>query len=436
VRIEGEPYTVIGVAPRSLRFPSDRTALWIPMRFDRGNLGAFWGSGGHAIIGRLRDGITVEDARADVRAAYAEVRLENPIWNPGPEYRRDARVDPLQSAQVATVRPTLLMLLGVVLLVLLIACVNVANLLLVRLTARSREFAIRTAVGGGRSRLIRQLVTESAVLAALGGVLGLLVAWGGLRWMRSALPAELPNASGIALDVRVLAFTAGLAVLTAVVIGSLPAWRALDVGRLSALAWRGTSRGLGSRRLSSALVAAEIALAVIVVTGAQLLIRSFVELRRVHPGFVSESLVTAKVSPPASSYEGPERRIAFLDAVTARTSGLSGVAQVAAVSAPPLHGGTSGMAVRIQGQAEDLRNVLPTIEGYAVITPDYPSTMGIPLVRGRPLTAGDRADSPEGRDHVIRQGPGDFDHALVPIRDSPQLVVRETGDPGVDHGLV
>jgi putative ABC transport system permease protein len=212
--------------------------------------------------------------------------------------------------------------------------------------------------------------------------------------MRSALPAELPNASGIALDVRVLAFTAGLAVLTAVVIGSLPAWRALDVGRLSALAWRGTSRGLGSRRLSSALVAAEIALAVIVVTGAQLLIRSFVELRRVHPGFVSESLVTAKVSPPASSYEGPERRIAFLDAVTARTRGLSGVAQVAAVSAPPLHGGTSGMAVRIQGQAEDLRNVLPTIEGYAVITPDYPSTMGIPLVRGRPLTAGDRADSP------------------------------------------
>jgi len=397
VTVDGALRTVVGVMPRDFHFPSHATQLWIPLTLDRANLGALWGSGGYTFIARLRPGVTVDQARADVRRVAREIRRENPIWDPGPEYGSTADVMPLQRSIVGAVRPTLLLLLGVVGCVLLIACVNVANLLLVRTTARQQELAIRTALGGGRGRLLRQLLTESVVLAIIGGIAGLLLAWPAVRALVALLPADMPRVAEIGLDWRVLAFTALLTLLTGVAFGLLPALRATGGALHASLkaGGRGGSRGAGHHRLSSALVAGEIALAVVLVSAAGLLVRSFQELRRVDPGFRTERVIAARISPPKQRYADAARQRAFYTGLLQRVAALPGVESAAAVNQLPLRGGVYGLAIRVEGKFEDMRRTLPMADHYQIVTPGYLQTMGIPLLRGRWFTDADREGAPD-----------------------------------------
>jgi putative ABC transport system permease protein len=397
VNINGFPHAVIGVMPAGFHYPARSTLAWIPMMFERANSGQIWGWGGNRITARLAPGVSAEAAQAELRQIARRIRTDNPVWDPGEDYGRDATVIPLQEQAVGSVRPTLLLLLGVVGAVLLIACANVANLLLVRGAAREKELAIRSALGGGRARLLRQLLTESVLLSTLGALAGLVLAWFGLRVLIAMLPPDMPRISEIGIDLRVLAFTGGMAVLTGLAFGLVPALRSAGSNLLGSLneSGRSASRGPRHQRLSNGLVVAEIALSVVLVASAGLLVRSFIELNRVDPGFTSTRLVVARVSAPEQGYAEPERRRALFDRLLERVAAYPGVESVAAVNPLPLRDPLNGMAIRVQGQFEDMRRTLPSADHYQMITPGYLNTMGIPLISGRAFTADDRQGAPD-----------------------------------------
>lgn len=395
VMIEGAPYAVIGVMPEGFAFPSRDIQLWVPFTLPPSRSGAFWGDGGYQVIGRLRTGVTANAAQQEIRAVYPKIALENPIWSPGPNYMAKARVTPLQQRLVGSARTTLLLLLAVVGVVLLIACANVANLLLVRATSRTKEVAIRLALGGGRGRLLRQLMTESLVLAFLGGICGLIIGWWGIRGLVAILPPDIPRTADIAVDGRVLAFTTALVALTAALFGLLPALRATggDVHR----ALRDGSRTAGSshRHVASLLVCGEIGAAVLLVTCAMLLVRSMWALHAVDPGFRATSIVAARVSPPKKQYSDPATIQPLVDRLLDRVRGLPGVEAVGAADRLPMAGGMGKIAIRVAGQFEDLKNgTLPWADHYQLITPDYLLTMGVPVLAGRGFSATDIASSP------------------------------------------
>jgi putative ABC transport system permease protein len=391
--INGSARTVVGVMPAGFEFPSRGTELWVPLIFERSNAGQFWGWGGNRITARLAPGVSAAQAQEEVREIARRIRTENPVWDPGEEYGRDARVVPLLENAVGGVKPTLLLLLAVVGCVLLIACANVANLLLVRAAGRRKELAIRSALGGGRSRLIRQLLTESLVLSSAGALGGLVLAWAGLRVLVAMIPPDMPRMGEVAIDGRVLAFTGVLALVTGVAFGLLPAMRSIGACLLGALneSGRSASRGAGHNRLSNGLVVAEIAVSVVLVASAGLLVRSFVELTRVHPGFSPGQVVSARISAPERAYSEPDRVRGFYGGLLERVAGLPGVTHVGAVNPLPLRDPLNGMAIRVQGQFEDMRNALPSADHYQMVTPGYLRTMGIALVSGRDITDADRA---------------------------------------------
>ena len=397
ITVNGFPHAVVGVMPRGFQFPQRSTLAWIPLVFEKSNSGQLWGWGGQHITARLAPGITAAMAQDELRSLTPRLRKENPVWDPGEEYGRTATVVALQEKEVGGVRPTLLLLLGVVGAVLLIACGNVANLLLVRGAAREKELAIRSALGGGRGRLIRQLLTESVMLSAAGGIAGLLLAWAGLRALIAMLPPDMPRAGEIGIDLRILGFTAGLAVITGLAFGLVPAMRSATSSLLGALndSGRSASRGVRHQRLSNGLVIGEIALSVVLVASAGLLVRSFIELNRTDPGFTSTRLVVARVSAPERGYAEAERRRALFERLLTRVAGFPGVENVAAVNPLPLRDPLNGMAIRVQGQFEDMRRTLPSADHYQMITPDYLRTMGIPLVSGRTFTDADRPGAPD-----------------------------------------
>ncbi|MDQ3518616.1 MAG: ABC transporter permease, partial [Gemmatimonadota bacterium] len=397
VNINGFQHTVVGVMPAGFRFPGQATQAWIPIVYARSNVGQMWGWGGYNITARLASDISAGAAQSELRQIASGMRKDNPVWDPGEEYGKTADVVPLHEKAVGGVRPTLLLLLGVVAAVLLIACANVANLLLVRAAAREKELAIRSALGGGRGRLVRQLLTESVVLSTTGALAGLLLAWVGLRVLVAMLPPDMPRVSEIGIDARVLGFTAGLAVLTGLAFGLIPAIRSAGSSLLSSLSasGRSASRGPGHQRVSNGLVVAEIALSVVLVASAGLLVRSFVELNRIDPGFDPRNLVVARISAPEDGYADLERRRALFGRLLERISAFPGVQSVAAVNPLPLRDPLNGMAIRIQGQFEDLRRTLPSADHYQMITPDYLRTMGIALVGGRAFTDADRTGAPD-----------------------------------------
>lgn len=396
VMIEGAPYVVLGVMPEGFGFPTRETQLWIPVRMPPPRSGALWGIGGLSIIGRLRDGVTAAQAQQELRALYGRIRFENPVWDPGPTYGTQATVRELQQKLVGSTRTMLFLLLSVVAVVLLIACANVANLLLVRASARSQEVAVRMALGGGRGRIIRQLMTESMVLAACGGLGGVMLAWLGVRELTAALPPEIPRITAIAIDGRVLGFTALLVIATGIGFGILPAIRASGTvgGTL-----RGGSRASTSshRRLASLLVAAEIAAAVLLVIGATLLVRSATSMQSIDPGFRVSSLVTARITPPRMLFNDSVATVRFYDQVLDRLRALPGVQAVGAANQLPFgRSPIGGLATRIEGQFEDIRTgTLPTADHYQVVTPGYMATMQVPIVAGREFTRDDRAGAPD-----------------------------------------
>jgi putative ABC transport system permease protein len=395
--IDGAPFTIVGVMPARFHYPSADVEYWQPYVLSSSNLGRLWGLGEKHLVGRLAKGATLPQARGELKHVWPSLRRSNPLWDPGPTYRVNATVTPLQTDVVGSAGAVLWMLFGATLLVLMIACVNVANLLLARAIKRERELSVRAALGGGRGRLVRQLLTESLVLAALGGVVGLMLGWLALRGLVGA-SSGIPRADEISMNPAALAFGLAISVGTGLVFGIIPAFRATAASGgpsgVASAGRRATASG-AHLRLSGALVAGEVALAVILATASLLLVRSFDAVRSISPGFEATSVVAARVSMPGTRFTADTQSvIAFYDNLLARTRALPGVRGAALVDHLPLAQPVWGIAMRVQGQFEDFTHTLPMISHMQIVTPGYFATMGIPVVRGRALDATDRGDAP------------------------------------------
>ncbi|MGH7717691.1 MAG: FtsX-like permease family protein, partial [Gemmatimonadaceae bacterium] len=271
-------------------------------------------------------------------------------------------------------------------------------LMLARVTAREREFAVRAALGGSRGRLIRQVLTETVVLAAVGGALGVALSLGSVRWSVAALPESMIRTTDIGVNGAVLVFTTSLAMLTGIAFGLLPALRAASAGGAAGTAriGRGSIGGKSQQRLSNILVASEVALAVLLAIVAGLLTRSFDRLRSLPPGFSTEHVVSARISPPPAVYGAGEaaRATAFYEMVIERMAAMPGVSAVGVVDRLPIAAPVFGMGVRIQGQFEDGTQLLPMANHVQLITPGYLRALEIPILRGRAIEDGDRASAP------------------------------------------
>ena len=388
VRLEGIDRRIVGVMPPDFRFPASKTQLWIPLDLDPRSVGAYWGGSFMPVIGRLRDGVSLEQARAEVRATLPRIRGMFP-WKMPDALWSGSAVVPLQDSIVGDVSTTLFTLLGAIVLVLLIACANVTNLLLARAATRQREIAVRAALGAGRWRICRQLLTESVILAICGGGLGLLLAINGVAWLKLLLPANTPRLTSVTVDWRVLAFTAAIALLTGVIFGFAPALHASSIDLNESLKNAGRfSAAARSTRIRSVLAAAEIAVAVVLVIGAGLMIKSLWELSHVNPGFSTESIVTARITPNESFCEDLLRCQSFYSSVQDRVRALPGVSGAALVNVLPLDGRVDGFAASLEDHPRDPRDPAPVL-WESVVTPDYFKVMGIPLLRGRNFTATD-----------------------------------------------
>jgi putative ABC transport system permease protein len=394
VVIDAEPRTVVGVMPSTFAFPGSDTQLWIPYRFDRRDAVTLWGGGqGGVGVARLGATATAAQLEAERRAFTPQMRRANTVWTFPKQWGENRKVVALQERLVGDVRSRLLILLGAVAFVLLIACVNVANLLLARAGARQRELAVRNAIGAGRGRILRQLLTESLVHGLLGGAIGLFLAYGGVRLLVEVLPADVPRLDEVRVDWRVLAFTFGTSVVTALGFGAVPAWRGAR-SHLSGSLKAGDRSGTASfGRAAGILVVVEVALAVMLLTGAGLLIRSFGELLRIDPGFRTAGVVTARITPPRARYTGDATIRMLYSALLERLGALGGVQSAEAVSHLPLVGGRGGFAFEVEGKPFAPGASAPVTVDRRV-TAGYLESMGIPLRRGRALTEADRERTP------------------------------------------
>ena len=391
--LSGESYTVIGVMPHGFSFPIlPDTEVWRaadPLL--AANPGCDRGCVILRLMAKLKPSVAIDAARAEMDGLTRQIAERYPESNKGV----GATLVPLQEQLVGDVRPAMLVLLGAVALVLLIACANVANLLLARAAAREKEVAIRAALGASRGRLIRQHLTESLVLAVIGGALGLLLAFWLVDLLVSFAPKGTPRVEEIAVDPSVLAFTFGIAVLTGVVFGLAPAMLSSRTNFNSALKEGGRDSSATSRgaRVRSLLVVSEVALALMLLVGAGLLIKSFVNLQRVDPGFNPKSVLRVDVGLPRTRYPERNQSAAFYKELLDRIAVLPGVQSAGAVSSLPLSGGGTDSDFAIEGRppAEPGH---PQVAWYSSVTTGYFRAMGIRLLRGRELTEADNADGP------------------------------------------
>jgi predicted permease len=388
VSLDGQPHEVVGVMPAGFEIFGD-AELWVPLAQ---NTVVRRGRGVRllSIIGRLRGGVTREQAEAEVVSLAAQLEREYPASNAG----FSARLVPLHEQVTGEARPTLLILLAAVGLVLLIACANVANLALARAVSRQKEFAIRAALGAGRLGLVRQVLTESVLLGAAGGAAGLLLAVWGVKLLLSAGLENVPRRDEIGIDSRVLLFTFAVSILTGVLFGLAPALRASRAQLGDALK-SGARAGVGPRaaRLRGALVVAEVALSITLVAGAGLLVRSFVRLLDVNPGFRHDNLLSLGVLLPQPSYAQPEQRAEFYRRLEERLKSLPGVVSVGGVTRLPLQNPrnnvTSTLVVEGQPAPEGARHEVD----FRRASSDYFRTMGVPLLEGRALDERDGAEA-------------------------------------------
>jgi putative ABC transport system permease protein len=398
--LDDAPATVVGVMPPGFQLPSDYAGagmeLWSPLQLDPAANRADRGWHFLQAIGRLRDGVTVDAASAEVSTLMRGMLAQYPTEYT-PEFNGSATM--VRQEVVGDVRPAILVLLGAVALLLLIACANVAGLLLARAESRQREIALRTALGAGRPRLVRQLLTESLLLAAAGGMLGVILAAWGVQALVLAAPASVPRLSEIGIDARVLGFTLGLTVLTGLLFGIAPALHSVRPDLSQALTEGGRSGTAGGRRqlLRRALVGGQVAIALVLVTGAGLLVQSFVRLRQVDPGFRPDGLLTARVELSSVRFAtGASRREFYRDLVD-RLTHLAGVKAAAVARALPMTGRLEigDWSFILEGRAAS--PPLPTDyhpADWQVVTPGYFGAMGIPMREGRDFTDADRVGAP------------------------------------------
>jgi putative ABC transport system permease protein len=390
VHLNGEPYTIVGVTPAS--FSQERKIdVWTPMAFkpsetSNDNRGAHYVT----TIGLLRPGVTAAQADAEMRVIAAQLATQYPKSNKG----WTVFVMSVLEYSTRNVRVVLYTLLGAVGCVLLIACANIANLLLARATARHREISIRAALGAGRGRLVRQLLTESVLLAFLGGAAGLILAHWGLDALLALAPTTLPRISNIHLDSMVVAFSAGVSLITGIIFGAAPAWLAAhtDVNEALKQGARGSTEGGAHGRFRSTLVVLEVAFALVLLGGAGLLARSFMTLTHVDPGFIPENATVLRLTLPEKKYPKPEQQKVFVDSLLQQLNTLPGVQAVGAAQVLPLIGDYS-LSFEIEGRPELPESDWPATTYYA-ITPDYFRAMGIRSMRGRVFTAQDDARAP------------------------------------------
>jgi putative ABC transport system permease protein len=393
--LNDQSYTVVGVTQKDFRSPDpyqvaqEENALYVPIAFDSNEAS---NRGGHYLIvyARAKPGVSVNQAQAEMDTIAARLQQQYPETN----MSIGATVVSLREQLVGDIRPALLILLGAVGFVLLIACANVANLLLARAVARQKEIAIRAALGATRRRLVGQMLTESLLLSALGGAAGLLLAWFGLRLLSALLPPNLSQASGVAIDATALGFTFLISLLTGAFFGLAPALQSSkpDLNETLKEGGKGSSSG-GRSRLRNLLVVSEVALALVLLIGAGLLINSFLRLRNVDPGFNPNNLLTMKVVLPRSKYADDAKRIAFYDELLQRVESLPGVESAGLITNLPLifHGNNAG--VTIEGRPEPPPDEIP-IAIVRAISPSYFRAMGIPLRSGREFNRQDAPDAP------------------------------------------
>jgi putative ABC transport system permease protein len=389
MKLNNELYTVIGVMPPDFQFPA-KAEIWTPLALDLEN----WQQrGGHYLngIGRLKAGATLASAQVDLNAIAARAEQQFPDSNAG----WDTTISSLQEAAVGKIRPALLTLTAAVGFVLLIACVNLANLLLSRSAARRREMGVRSSLGAGRGRLIQQLLTESIVLAGLGAAAGLALAWAGTRMLVTLSPNILPRAAEIGLDGRALGFTATIAVLTGVLFGLAPAVHMAKTDLMAALrdGGRGNAIGFRRNRLRSALVVGEVALALVLLSGAGLLMRSFYHLQSMDPGFDPHEVLTFRTNLPDAKYKSDEMQAAFYQRALARIRTMPGVTAAGAAQIFPLAGDDYILSFEQLGKPPVPVGNQPSAAYYAA-TPGYFGALKIPITRGRDFTEHDNAAAP------------------------------------------
>lgn len=389
VTLNEKPYTVIGVMPPGFAFPDTRTQVWTPVAFNPAER-ATRDTNFIDVIARLKPGVSIEQARTHM-ATLAQRQAERyPQTNTG----IGAKVISLHEQTVGDVRPMLIVLLGAVAFVLLIACANVANLLLARAAARQKEMAIRGALGASRSRVVRLLLTESVMLAVLGGAVGLLLAIWSIDLLVSLKPANLPRLAEIGVNRTVFGFTLAISVLTGVVFGLVPALQASkpDVNEGLKESSRGATGGPRRQHVRALLVVSEVALSLVLLVGAGLMIRSFARLLAVDPGFKADHVLTAFVSLPVSKYPKREEQAAFFQKLIERARALPGVSSAGVVTDIPLFGGSS-TGFEIDGQPPPAPGQRPLTD-YRMISPDYFRAMGMRLVKGRAFNSYDTDGAP------------------------------------------
>lgn len=401
--VDGDPFVLVGVMPPDFRHPGRTVQTEVDMWSPAGYRAMPFGPPSRSprflegAFARLRPGVSFEQAQARLNAYGARMQQENPSdypdssgWNP--------LLMPLQNDVVGRVATPMLILLGAVGLVLLIVCANVAHLVLVRASERQQELAIRQALGASSARLTRQMLTESAVLATVGAIVGLLVAAWGMQALISMAPSRVPRLNEVSMDATAVGVTALLAVITTLLFGMVPAWQMRAINTFSVVkeGGRGRSAGAGRARVRNGLVVAEVALAMVLLVGAGLLVRSVSQLLNVSVGFETSNLLTARVWLPRPNdaangvYLEPERRVTFMRETLDRLNALPGVEQVALSNQIPLAGFNRPIFFEPEGLERAAEDGLPTIHSFQV-SADYFDTMQIPVVRGRGFSDSDRA---------------------------------------------
>jgi putative ABC transport system permease protein len=387
--VEGQSAEIIGVMPSDFDFPKG-VELWAPLTPTPDGWTAQRGFRVLRAMGRLKPGVSPEQAQAEMDSISRRLAEEFPKENNG----YGVTIIPLIKSIFGNARPALYILLGAVFLVLLIACVNVANLLLARAATRQKEIALRLALGASRGRLVRQLLTESVLLALIGGALGLLVASFGVEYLVRLAPQDIPRITQVGVNFQVVAFAFAISFLTAIIFGLAPALTASKPDLNEALKEGGqkSQGGARSKRLRSFLVVSEVAFAVVLMVGAGLLVRSFNKLQRINPGFNPENVFTARVALVQSRYPDEPKQKAFFSQLLERVKTLPGVESAAVVLMRPLSG-TVGWdpPFVVEGQTPEEQTANP-YSNYEAISPDYFRTMGIPLISGRDFNQQDRGD--------------------------------------------
>ena len=391
VNLNGEPHSVVGIMPASMRFPSRLTDVWLPLGLVVKGFPPRGAHPGLSVVGKLKPGVSVEQAvaRMDVVARALEQQYPDSNTN------TMVVVTPYYELIVRNIRPALLMLLGAVAFVLLIGCANLANLMLARADRRQREIAIRAALGADSRQILQQLLTESVMLALIGGALGSLLAWWSVKLFVASRPTTVPRIDLITVDLRVLAFALVVSIATGILFGLVPALRASSSDVVTSLkdAARGSTFA-AMRRFRGGLVIAEVALALVLLIGGGLMTKSFSKLMAIDPGFSADRVVTMRLTLPNAKYPQFEPWLAFHQDLIRRIGAIPGIGAAAVNSAVPLEGGGSESMIFAEGQPMPTRGQPGTTCLFQTGSPDYFRVMGIQLLRGRSFNEHDTADRP------------------------------------------